>query len=146
MATARRHRRSRIWRRRGARALAAFSAVIVVGLGVHLLGAQGQTRTPSVSAPVTHAAGPTDAVALGALCPSTGSDGGGAATATGQGATGVPVALSPQVCVSAAPAVVPEAGLPLVLSASGTAVLFGAVMLSARRGRSRGPAPVTGLG
>lgn len=147
MATARRHRRSRIWRRRGVRALTAFTAVIVVGLGVHLLGAQGQTRTPSAAAPATHAASPAEAVALGALCPSAGSDGAASSSSTtDSGAAVVPVALSPQLCVSAAPAVVPEVGLPLALSASGAAVLLGAVMVSARRGRGRRLAPNPGLG
>ncbi len=114
-----RYRRRRIWERRRVRALGALIAMAFVVLGAQLLGAQGETRAPTVSSADSSAA----ALGLEAACSSPGS-----ATA--------------QVCVSAAaaPAVVPEVELPVALSISGVVAMMGAVALTARRSRPAVPA------
>ncbi len=83
-----------------------------VVLGVQLLGAQGETRTPTAPSAATSGA----ALGLEAACSS-------------------PASATSQVCVSAAaaPAVVPEVELPVVLSISGAVAMLGAVALTARR-------------
>lgn len=109
-----RYRRRRFWERRRVRALAALTAMAFVVLGAQLLGAQGETRTPTVSSADTSAA----ALGLEAACAS-------------------PASATAQVCVSAAaaPAVVPEVELPVALSISGVVAMMGAVALTARRSR-----------
>lgn len=116
-----RYRRKRFWQRRVVRAVTALAAGAFVVLGVQLLGAQGETRSPAASA----APLPADALALQAACQS-------------------PESAAAQVCVSAAaaPAVVPEVGLPVALAVTGAVAMMGAVALTARRGG--GPMPVDG--
>ena len=109
-----RYRRKRSWQRRRVRAVTALAAVAFIVLGAQLLGAQGQTRsTTSAAAPAA-----VDALALQAACSS-------------------PANATQQVCVSAsaAPAVVPEAGLPVALGVSGALAMAGAVALTVRRDR-----------
>jgi len=116
-----RYRRKRFWRRWRVRAVTALAAVAFVVLGAQLLGAQGETRLPAASVATSSA----DALALQAACTS-------------------PESAASQVCVSAsaAPAVVPEVGLPVALGISGAVAMMGAIALTARRGS--GPAPAGG--
>lgn len=109
-----RYRRKRFWQRRRVRAATALSAVVFIVLGAQMLGAQGQTRSPDTAATQAVA----DASALRAACTS-------------------PASAATQVCVSAsaAPAVVPEVGLPVALGISGAVAMAGAVALTARRDR-----------